>query len=91
MVAAGWPSVLTAIVPDGTTETETIMQAGDLPAFIAKHDGERNLYYARKPCKTPMSKKAGKRDVTAAEFAHADIDPEKNETPEQCKTEHSRR
>jgi P4 family phage/plasmid primase-like protien len=82
---ADGPWLLTAIIPDGKTETETFAQVDDLAEFIARHDGKRNLYYSPNPVAKAMSKKTKKDDIAAAEVIHADLDPKGTETPEQAK------
>src|SRR3954462_9938927 len=64
----GGPWGLTAIVPDGNTTTITARTPDDVDAFVRKHDGKRNLYYATNPLRREMSKKASKTDVAAIEF-----------------------
>jgi hypothetical protein len=81
----GGPWVLTAIVPDGATETITAHRAEDVAAFIRKHDGKRNLYYSVNPTRTALSKKAAKTDIAAIEFALADLDPDEAESPDAAK------
>ena len=81
----GGPWVLTAIIPDGQTETRTVTDLAAARKFIAEHNGKRNLYYSINPTKTPISKKAAKADIAQAEFVHADLDPRDGETSEQAK------
>jgi hypothetical protein len=38
------PWVLTAIVPDGPTITETVHDADDVVNFVRVHEGTRNIY-----------------------------------------------
>jgi Mesyanzhinovviridae DNA primase len=83
----GGPWLLTAIVPDGDTETKTCCNEAEVKAFVAEHDGKRNIYYTANPTKRAMSKKPEKGDIAAAEFIHGDLDPEGNETPEQRRHE----
>jgi hypothetical protein len=75
----GGPWVLTAIVPDGATETITARTTEDVAAFIRKHDGKKNLYYSVNPTRTALNKKAAKIDIAAIEFALADLDPNEDE------------
>jgi Mesyanzhinovviridae DNA primase len=77
----GGPWVLTAIVPDGTTETITARTPDRVEAFIREHDGTRNLYYSVNPTRRAMSKKTAKTDIAAIEYALADLDPAEGETP----------
>ena len=57
------PWVLTAIIPDGATETITARDADDVRAFIRTHDGKRNIYYSVNPTRGEMSSKAAKKDI----------------------------
>ena len=75
------PWVLTAIVPDGATVTATLTAADEVDRFVAQYDGHRNIYYSLNPTKGPVSKKASKTDIAAAEYTHADLDPREDETP----------
>jgi hypothetical protein len=75
----GGPWVLTAIVPDGPTETITARTAAEVDAFVCKHDGKQNLYYHVNPTRTAMSKKAAKADIAAVEYLLADLDPNADE------------
>jgi len=81
----GGPWVLTAIAPDGPTETITTQDASVALQFVAKHNGQRNLYYAVNPLRGPVTKKAAKTDVAAIEYLFADLDPQKDESPEAAK------
>jgi hypothetical protein len=81
----GGPWVLTAIVPDGTTETITARTPDRVEAFIREHDGTRNLYYSVNPTRRAMSKKTAKTDIAAIEYALADLDPAEGETPAAAK------
>src|SRR5215207_7994913 len=51
------PWVLTAIVPDGSTETKTLQPDTEakLRAFVEKYDGKRNIYYLVNEPKAPLS------------------------------------
>jgi hypothetical protein len=82
---ASGPWVLTAIIPDGTTLTETVKSDAQIDAFVRKHNGTRNIYYSVNPTRTKMDSKASKTDIAAVEFVHADLDPTKEETTEQAK------
>ena len=79
------PWVLTAIVPDGGTETTTARTADDIAEFVAKHNGIRNLYYSVNPTRGSMTKKAAKTDIAAIEYLLSDLDPQPDETPEGAK------
>jgi hypothetical protein len=80
------PWVLTAIVPDTeTTPTRTIKTAQGVKDFIAKHNGDKNIYYSVAVLKKPVSKKATKAEVKHSEYLHVDADPNDDETPEQFK------
>src|SRR5262249_18779976 len=75
----GGPWVLTAITPDGTTETITARTAAEVDAFVIVNDGKRNLYYHVNPTKREMTKKAAKADIAAVEYLLADLDPDQGE------------
>ena len=79
------PWVITAINPDGPTETITARTADEVDAFVREHDGRRNLYYSVNPTRTALSKKAAKTDIAAIEYLLADLDPRDDETPEAAK------
>ncbi len=81
------PWAITAIVPDGTTITKVFDPdaEAELRAFIAEHDGKRNLYYTLNEPRPDITKKALKADIVRAPFLHVDIDPEGDETPAEAK------
>jgi hypothetical protein len=79
------PWTLTAIVPDGTTLTRAFDDETKAAQFIAKYNGQRNLYYSINPTRDGIDKKASKADITAGEFVHADLDPKDGETPDAAK------
>jgi hypothetical protein len=79
------PWVLTAIIPDGPTETITTSDVNEVAAFVRANDGKRNLYYSLYPTKGALKSKAKKQDIANAEFVHADLDPGDNETPDAAK------
>jgi hypothetical protein len=77
--------VLTAIVPDGTTETISARDEDTVSEFVSAHDGKRNLYFSVNPTRTSLTKKAAKTDIAAIEYIPADLDPKDDETPEAAK------
>ena len=79
------PWLLTAIVPDGPTTTETATSPQEVDRFVAKYDGRQNLYYSVNPTKRSMRKKPAKTDILHAEYAHVDIDPVGDETSDAAK------
>jgi hypothetical protein len=83
----GGPWVLTAIKPDGPTETVTAMTPVEVDTFVSANDGKRNLYYSLNPTRGPMTKKAAKVDIDPIEYLPADLDPDdaKKEKPEAAK------
>jgi hypothetical protein len=85
MLRPGGPWVLTAIIPDGTTDTITAQTADEARAFVATYYGQRNLYYSVNPTRKPMNKKAAKTDIAAIEYLPLDLDPKSNETSEAAK------
>ena len=78
--------MLTAILPDGPTETKTARTVAGIKSFISEHDGKRNIYYSVNPTKTTMFKKAKKSDIAAVEYLLGDLDPKGDETSEAAKT-----
>jgi hypothetical protein len=87
----GGPWVLTAIAPDGPTTTITAHSKDGVLKFVHKHNAIRNIYYSVNPTKEPVNKKAKKADMAAAEFVMADLDPRKDETPEDAKARYMER
>ena len=81
----GGPWVLTAIKPDGPTETVTAFKAEDVRKFVSKNDGKKNLYYSVNPTRTARTSKASKLDISAIEYSFTDLDPNGNETSEAAK------
>jgi putative DNA primase/helicase len=87
----GGPWVLTAITPDGTTETITAHDAARVDAFVSANIGRRNIYYSLNPTRTPMSSKATKKDIAAVEYLHADLDPNDSESTDAAKARYLER
>jgi predicted P-loop ATPase len=81
----GGPWVLTAIIPDGMTNTITAKNADEIRRFVDKNDGKKNLYYSVNPTRTARTSKASKLDISAIEFSFVDLDSKGNETPEVAK------
>lgn len=81
----GGPWVLTAIKPDGPTETITAFKPEDVRRFVSKNDGKKNLYYSVNPTRTARTNKASKLDIAVIEFCFVDLDPQLNEVPEIAK------
>lgn len=79
------PWALTAIIPDGPTETITATTAGEVSAFVRKNNGKKNIYFSVNPTRTTMTSKAAKADIAAIEFLLADLDPNEDERPEDAK------
>src|SRR6266536_2088382 len=79
------PWMLTAIIPDGTTTTQTVDSRRAVEQFIRRHNADKNIYYAPNPTKTAMSKRAGKTDIARVEYFHVDADPGDGESPEEFK------
>jgi hypothetical protein len=79
------PWVLTAIVPDGPTTTETFTAIKSLLAWVHNQNviQRKNVYYTLNPLRGTMDRKPKKTDITAAEFTHLDADPSPEESPEQ--------
>src|SRR5262245_56036193 len=75
----GGPWVLTAILPDGGTQTITAKTAAQVDGFVRKYNGKRNLYYSVNPTRKAMTNKAAKKDIAAVEYLLADLDPNDGE------------
>src|SRR5690606_33173555 len=75
------PWVLTAIVPDGKTETVTFSpdKWAKAAAWIESHQGKRNLYFHVNPVRRPLNVKASKEDIARLAWLHVDIDPRAGE------------
>jgi hypothetical protein len=89
LLRSGGPWVLTGIVPDGEISTNTAPTANEIVAFLAEHNGLRNLYYSVNPTRKVVNKKAAKTDIAAIEYSLADLDPRDDETSEQAKVRYS--
>jgi hypothetical protein len=81
----GGPWPLTAIEPDGPTETITAIPAQTVDEFVRRYNGKWNIYYSVNPTRTRMNKKASKTDIAQIEYALADLDPKDDETPDEAK------
>lgn len=68
---------LTAIIPDGKTETRTFRpsEADAAADWIEGHQGKRNLYFTPNRVRRPMSVKPSKPDISAFRAFWADLDP----------------
>ncbi|HFH4298105.1 TPA: VapE domain-containing protein [Pseudomonas aeruginosa] len=68
---------LTAIIPDGKTETRTFKpsEADEAADWIEGHQGKRNLYFTPNRVRRPMSVKPSKPDIAAFRALWADLDP----------------
>jgi hypothetical protein len=79
------PWLLVAISTDKVTVGRTVQNAKEAENFIGLHNGKRNLYYSLNPVRGIMHKKPTKKDISAIEYQHADLDPSDDETPEVAK------
>ena len=76
--------VVTAIDKDANLiETRTFSTVESLDAFVAKHEGSRNLYYNPNRLTKPVSKKPGRVDVKSLDFLQIDLDPRPGEDPDE--------
>lgn len=75
------PWVLTAIIPDGLTETVTFTadKWTDAAAWIEGHQGIKNLYFHVNPVRKQLFNKASKEDIARLAWLHIDIDPRAGE------------
>lgn len=73
--------VLTAIIPDGRTETVTFASAQWQQAaeWIEERQGRRNIYFHVNPVRRPLTSKASKEDIACMAWLHVDIDPRPGE------------
>lgn len=71
------PWTLTAIVPDGRTETRSFdpTTERECHAWIDLHQRRRNLYFSVNPPKGAITSKAKKEDIARLVALHVDIDP----------------
>jgi hypothetical protein len=81
----GGPWVLTAIIPDGHTETITCTTHEDIIVFCTENDGKKNLYFSVNPVRGTPNSKAKKTDIAAIEYLFADLDPKHDESPKAAK------
>jgi hypothetical protein len=82
LLRPGGPWVLTAILPDGPTETITAVNAQSVDAFVRKHNGGRNIYFSVNPTRTPLNKNSSKFDIARIEYLPLDLDPNDDERPD---------
>jgi AAA domain len=82
----GGPWVLTAIAPDGPTQTITANNASEVDTFVRANNGNQNLYYSVNPTRSAKTKKAAKADIAAVEYLLADLDPNEGESPSDAKS-----
>lgn len=75
------PWVLTAIIPDGKTETLTFNpeQWQKAAEWIEARQGTKNIYFHVNPVRQALNVKASKEDVARLEWLHIDIDPRAGE------------
>jgi len=79
----GGPWVLTAIIPDGTTETRTFTDPQPAEAWAIQQNKTKNVYFHVNRTQGPLTAKAKKEDIAAVEYLHVDIDPRTGEDFEQ--------
>ena len=77
--------VLTSIIPDGKSWTETFRpdQEKEAAAFIEKRQGKENLYFHVNPTVKALTNKASKEEVARLAYLHVDIDPRAGENLEE--------
>lgn len=79
--------VITAIVPDGATQTVTF-NLGDpndvdrLGGALNAAIGKKNIYFHVNPVKQAVHKKATKKDISHMAYVHVDIDCKDKSAPE---------
>lgn len=67
--------VLTAIVPDGKTETRTFFKAEEAEVWAIQKNMTKNIYFHVNKTREPLTSKAAKADIKSVQFLHVDIDP----------------
>lgn len=79
------PWILTSIVPDGGTTTETFTRDETtlLTNWIEARQGNENVYFHVNPMLRRLSNKASKEDVKSLDWLHVDIDPRVGEDIDQ--------
>ena len=78
--------LLTAIPPDGSTETRSFDGAEAARKFIATRNSRGdNVYYSINPTKAALQSKAKKTDIASVEYLHVDADPADDESPDDFK------
>lgn len=77
--------VLTSIIPDGKswTETFTHAQLDEMVEWIEARQGKQNLYFMVNPPLHPLTNKASKEEVARLAWLHVDIDPRAGENLEE--------
>jgi hypothetical protein len=76
----GGPWVLTAIIPNGETDTRTFTDAAQAEVWALEWNKTKNLYFHVNPIiRTAVAKKAEKTDIAALDFLHVDVDPRSGE------------
>lgn len=73
------PWALTAIKPDGPISTKTFTDLESAKVWIDEYQGLRNLYFHVNPIRYNINTKAEKKDISALEWLHIDIDPREGE------------
>lgn len=75
------PWVLTSIVPDGRTTTNTFFanKWQEAAAWITERQGRENIYFHVNPTRRALDRKASKEDVERLAWLHIDIDPRAGE------------
>ena len=73
--------VLTAIIPDGQTETVTFSPENWSKAadWIEQRQGHKNIYFHVNPTRKYLDSKASKEDIARLAWLHVDIDPRAGE------------
>jgi len=75
------PWVLTAIIPDGKTETATFnaTEYAKAAEWIERSQGLKNIYFHVNPTRRALDNKASKEDIARLAWLHIDIDPRAGE------------
>jgi len=80
--------MLASIVPDGAITSKCFwpQQSDEMTGWIRKKvEAGENLYFSVNQPSWALDKRAEKKDIRQVRALHVDIDPRKDETPEECK------
>jgi hypothetical protein len=81
VLLGGYPRCLTAIIPDGRTETMTFGPDEEeaLLAWVREREGRKNIYFHSNPPRRRLTRKAKKSEILHVANLHCDLDPRAGE------------